>query len=93
MNSPTKFEEPGMARVARATIRNSAASTGARKASPPISRMSSEPPHRAASAATMKNRGAVTRPWLSIWSSAPWPPWGRSEKIPSVMNPSWATEE
>ena len=38
MNSPTKFEEPGIASVASATIRNSEASTGARKAMPPMSR-------------------------------------------------------
>ena len=47
-NSPTKFDEPGIARFASATIRNSAASTGARNAIPPMSRMSSEPPVRSA---------------------------------------------
>ncbi len=41
----------------------------------------------------MKNAGAVTSPWLTICSSAPCAPWGRSEKIPSVMKPSWATLE
>ena len=71
MNSPTKFDEPGMASVASVTIRASEASTGARKAIPPMSASSSDPPARAAAAATMKNSGAVTRPWLSIWSSAP----------------------
>ena len=38
-----KLAEPGMASVASATIRNSVASTGARKATPPMSRMSSDP--------------------------------------------------
>ena len=93
MNSPMKFEEPGIASVASATIRSSAASTGARNAIPPMSRRSSDPPARAASAATMKNSGAVTRPWLTICSSAPWPPVGFSEKIPSVMKLSCATLE
>ena len=60
---------------------------------PPMSRMSSEPPARAASSATMKNSGATTSPWLTICSSAPCAPSGRSEKIPSVMKPSWATDE
>ena len=92
-NSPMKFDEPGIASVASATIRNSAASTGARNAIPPMSRSISEPPARAASAATMKNSGAVTSPWLTICSSAPCAPWGCSEKIPSVMKPSCATLE
>ena len=43
-NSPTKFAEPGIASVARATIRNSAANTGARNAIPPMWRMSRLPP-------------------------------------------------
>ena len=92
-NSPTKFEDPGIARLASATIRNSVASTGARKAMPPISRMSSEPPARAASRATMKKAGATTRPWLKACSSAPWAPVSCREKIPSVMKPSCATDE
>ena len=92
-NSPTKLAEPGIASVANATIRKSVASTGARKARPPRSRRSSEPPARAASRAMMKNSGATTRPWLTICSSAPWAPWGFSAKIPSVMKPSCATEE
>ena len=92
-NSPTKFDEPGMARLASATIRNRVASTGARKAMPPMSRMSSEPPARAASRARMKNAGATTSPWLNACSSAPWAPVSCSEKIPSVMKPSWATDE
>ena len=41
----------------------------------------------------MNNSGATTSPWLTICSSAPWAPWGFSAKIPSVMNPSCATEE
>ncbi len=93
-NSPTKFGEPGIASHANATIKNSVASSGARNAIPPMSRNDSDPPAvRAASAATMKNAGAVTRPWLTIWMIAPCAPWGRSEKIPSVMKPSWATLE
>ena len=71
----------------------SVASTGARNAIPPMSRSSSDPPARTAAAATMKNIGAVTRPWLTICSSAPWSPVGFSEKIPSVMKLSWATLE
>ena len=93
MNSPTKFDEPGMASHTSVTIRNRLARTGARKAIPPMSASFSEPPARAASAATMKNSGAVTRAWLTICSSAPWPPSGRSEKMPSTMKPSWATLE
>ena len=41
----------------------------------------------------MKNAGATTRPWLTDCSSAPCAPWSVSEKIPSVMKPSWATDE
>ncbi len=93
LNSPMKLAEPGIASVASVTIKNSAASTGARNAIPPMSLSSSEPPARAASAATMKNSGAVTSPWLSIWNSAPWAPVGCSEKIPSVMKLSCATLE
>src|SRR3954464_2861281 len=94
-NSPTKFEEPGIASVASAEIRNSAASTGARNAMPPISRMSSELCARSASSATMKNSGATTRPWLTIWSTAPCPPrlTLSSAKIPSAMKPRRAIEE
>ena len=68
-----------MASVASATIRKSAASTGARNAIPPQSRMSSEPSARSASSATTKNSGATTRPWLTDCSSAPWAPWPRVE--------------
>ena len=39
-----------------------------------MSRMSSEPPARSASSATMKNSGATTSPWLTICSIAPWAP-------------------
>jgi len=70
-NSPTKFEEPGIASVAKATIRKIDASTGARKAMPPILRMSSEPPARWASREAMNSSGATTRPWLTICSRAP----------------------
>ena len=69
-NSPTKFAEPGIASVASATIRNSAASTGPRNASPPIFVMSSVPV-RSASSTMMRNSGATTSPWLTAWSSAP----------------------
>ena len=41
----------------------------------------------------MKNSGATTSPWLTICSSAPCAPCGFSAKIPSVMKPSWATDE
>ena len=41
----------------------------------------------------MKNSGATTRPWLTIWSTAPWAPTWVSEKIPSVMKPSCAIDE
>ena len=93
MNSPTKFEEPGIARFASVTIRDSVASTGARNAIPPMSASFSEPPERIAAAATMKNSGTVTSAWLAIWISAPWAPCGVSEKIPSTMKPSCATDE
>jgi hypothetical protein len=59
-NSPTKLREPGIASVASATIEEQRASTGARNAMPPMSRMSCDPPARAASSATMKNAGATT---------------------------------
>ena len=71
MNSPMKFEEPGIARFANVTIRKSVASTGALKATPPMSSSRSLSPQRAATAATTKNDAAVTTPWLSICSSAP----------------------
>ena len=92
-NSPTKLGEPGIARVASATMTNSDASTGARNAIPPMSRMSSEPPARAASRPTMKNSGATTMPWLTICRTAPCADCGASAKIPNVMKPSWATDE
>ena len=41
----------------------------------------------------MRNTGATTSPWLTICSTAPSAPSGRSEKIPSVMKPSCATDE
>jgi hypothetical protein len=92
-NSPAKLAEPGIASVARATIRNSDESTGARNATPPISRMSSEPV-RSVSSMMMKNSAATTSPWLSICSSAPCAPAASpSAKIPSVMKPSCATDE
>ena len=71
MNSPTKFDEPGMASHTSVVMRNRPARTGARKAIPPMSASFSEPPARTASAATMKNSGAVTSAWLTICSSAP----------------------
>ena len=58
-----------------------------------MSRRSSDPPARAASSPTMKNAGATTRPWLTACRIAPCAPSGRREKIPSVMKPSWATDE
>ena len=42
-NSPTKLAEPGIASIAIVTITKRIASTGARLAIPPISRMSSVP--------------------------------------------------
>ena len=94
-NSPTKFAEPGIASVASVTIMNSVASTGARNAMPPMSRMSSDPPARAASSTMIRNSGATTSPWLTACSSAPCAPCAASSsaKIPSVMNPSCATDE
>jgi hypothetical protein len=92
-NSPTKFAEPGIASVASATMRNSRASTGARKARPPMSRMSCDPAARAASRPTMKNAGTVTTPWLTDWRIAPCAPSCSSENTPSTMNPSCATDE
>ena len=93
-NSPTKFADPGIASVASATIRNSAASTGARNASPPIFVMSSVP-DRSASSTMIRNSGATTSPWLTICSSAPCAPRpsGSRAKIPSTMKPSWAIDE
>ena len=84
-----------MASVASVAIRNSPASTGARNAIPPMSRMSSEPAARSASSATTKNIGATTRPWLIACISAPWAPAAAlsAAKTPSVMKPSWAIEE
>ncbi len=75
-----KLAEPGIARVARATIRNSAASTGARSAIPPISRMSSVPV-RSTRIATMTKIGATTSPWLTICRIAPSAPSARRAKI------------
>ena len=94
-SSPMKLDEPGMASVASATIRNSPASTGARNAIPPIRDSDSDPRARAESAAMIRKSGPTTSPWLTIWSSAPWAPFPcrSSAKIPSRMNPSWATEE
>ena len=72
-NSPTKFDEPGIASVASATIRNERREHRARgtrsrpcRAGPPSRRRARR------AAATMKNSGATTRPWLTICSSAPW---------------------
>ncbi len=93
MNSPMKFDEPGIARFANVTIRNRVASTGARKATPPMSSSALPPTGARSERATTKNAAAVTTPWLSICRSAPWPPCGRSEKIPSRMKPIWATLE
>ena len=73
-------------------ITNSVASTGARVAIPPMRPSDSTPPARAAIAAMSRNSGATTSPWLTICITAPWAPSGSSEKIPSVMNPSCATE-
>ena len=84
---------PGIARVASETIRNSVASTGARNAIPPMSRMSSDPA-RSVRSAMMKNSGATTSPCWTIWSSAPCAPAASpSAKTPSVMKPSCATDE
>ena len=91
--SPTKLGEPGMASVASATTRKSAASTGARNAMPPISAERGRAPARAVSTAMMKKSAATTRPWLTICISAPWAPSSLKEKMPSTMNPSWAIEE
>ena len=91
-NSPTKFAEPGIASGASVTTRNSVASTGARKAIPPISRMSSEPA-RSARTTKISISGTITRPWLTVCSSAPSAPSRRRAKMPSVMKPSWATDE
>ena len=91
-NSPMKLDEPGIASVARVTIRNITASTGARSAMPPISRMSNVP-LRSASTARIRISGATTSPWLTICSSAPSIPSGRRAKIPAVMKPSCATDE
>ena len=92
MNSPMKFDDPGIARTPKVTMSASAASTGARSARPPISRRSSEPT-RSASSATTKNAGTTTSPWLTAWRIAPCVDVSRSAKIPSTMNPSWATDE
>ena len=87
-----KLADPGIARVARVTIRKSAASTGARSAIPPIWRRSSVPV-RSTRIATMMKIGATTRPWLTICRIAPSEPSARRAKIPAVMKPSCATEE
>ena len=87
-----KLADPGIARVARVTIRKSAARTGALIAIPPISRMSSVP-ERSAMIATITKSGATTRPWLTICRIAPSAPSARRAKIPAVMKPSCATEE
>ena len=94
-SSPTKFDDPGMASVASATIRNSAASTGARIAIPPMRASDSDPPERRASAPMIRKSGATTNPWLTICSTAPCAPLPSrsSAKIPSRMKPSCATEE
>ena len=60
---------------------------------PPISESDSLPPARAAITAMIRNSGATTRPWLTIWKTAPWAPFASSEKIPSMMKPSCAIDE
>ena len=87
-----KFAEPGIARVPSVTMRKSAASTGARIATPPI-RVRSSVPARSQSRATMRKIAATTSPWFTICSTEPVAPSGRSEKIPIVMKPSCAIEE
>ena len=82
MNSPMKFDEPGIARFAKVTIRNSVASTGARNAIPPMSSRLSLPPARAASGRDDEERGGRHDPWLTICSSAPWPPSARQREDP-----------
>ena len=32
-------------------------------------------------------------PWLTIWSTPPVSPWLLRAKVPSTMNPIWASEE
>jgi hypothetical protein len=91
--SPTKFAEPGIARVAKVTIRNSAASTGALKATPPSSASDSLPFARAAITPMIRNSGTTTSPWLTICITAPCAPLGSKAKMPSTMKPSWAIEE
>ncbi len=82
-----------MARLASAAIRKTVASTGARNAMPPMSCSRGDPPARAATTATIRKSATVTTPWLTICSSAPCAPRASREKIPSVMKPSWATDE
>ena len=92
-SSPTKFGVPGMASVAKPTTRNSAASTGARSAMPPISASDSEPSVRRASTPMIRNSAPATMPWFTIWNTAPCAPRSSKAKIPSVMKPSWAIDE
>ena len=74
-------------------IRNSAASTGALNAIPPSCSTDWLPPARAAITPMIRNSGTTTRPWFSIWKTAPWAPLSSSAKMPSVMKPSCAIEE
>jgi hypothetical protein len=41
----------------------------------------------------MRKSGTTTRPWFSIWNSAPSAPFCSKAKMPSTMNPSWAIDE
>ena len=91
-NSPTKLAEPGIASSAIVTMMKSAASTGARFASPPISRMSSVPA-RSISTAMIRKTTATTSPWLNIWITDPSPPAALRLKMPIVMKPIWAIDE
>ena len=82
-----------MASVAKVITRNSVASTGAPKAMPPIRSSEPLPPARTVSAATTKNSGMITSPWVTICITAPWAPLGSRAKIPSTMKPICAMEE
>ena len=41
----------------------------------------------------IRNTGATTRPWLTIWITAPSPPAPLRLKMPIVMKPIWAIDE
>ena len=60
-----------------------------------MSRMSSEPAERSASSTITKSIGATTSPCWIACISAPWAPAAAlsAANMPSVMKPSWATDE